>query len=384
MANLSFDVVIIGAGPAGSSAAYRLATSGLSVLLVDRTSFPRNKPCAGGVTPKAIKILPFDIAPVIRFYAHDIQLRMPCSAPFRHTVPRPVCFMTLRSELDSFLLDKALQAGAMFDVQRTIESISCDDSSVCIRFGRSHVVRSRFLVGSDGVNSVVRRLLFPNFKPRRAWAIEAIVSKCDAASTSLPLTFEFHRVLRGYAWIFPKDDHYNIGLYTSSSKPPFRRPDLIDYAKQALGTDRLHSFQGFPIGMGGTAYRGGPDNVLLAGDAAGMAEPLFGEGIHNAIKSGQAAADAILLAIKTRHKATAWYRDRLSPLRRDLSTCELVAAQFYENVRAGYGLLTNPLAPGAAYLSEGWADGLTLDDLLRPTTFVRRLFSAPRASLGVL
>src|SRR3954471_18240929 len=102
-----FDVAIIGGGPAGSTAAYRLATAGARVLLVDRATFPRDKPCGGGVTGRAARLLPFAIDPVVE----DVVDRLACSLAsrrrFRRTSRAPLALMTQRSRLDQFLLQKA-------------------------------------------------------------------------------------------------------------------------------------------------------------------------------------------------------------------------------------------------------------------------------------
>src|SRR3954453_5538946 len=98
-----FDVAIIGGGPAGSTAAYRLATAGARVLLVDKATFPRDKPCGGGVTGRAARLLPFSIEPVVE----DTVTQLECGLRYRHHVSRtarkPIAFMTQRSRLDHFL-----------------------------------------------------------------------------------------------------------------------------------------------------------------------------------------------------------------------------------------------------------------------------------------
>src|SRR3954469_21092852 len=108
----SYDVAILGAGPAGSTAACRLAAAGASVLLLDKATFPRDKPCGGGVTGRAARQLPFSIAPVVE----DVVDRLECGLRYRNHVTRraraPLAYMTQRRRLDHFLLQKAAEAGA--------------------------------------------------------------------------------------------------------------------------------------------------------------------------------------------------------------------------------------------------------------------------------
>src|SRR4051812_49798657 len=108
----SYDVAIVGGGPAGATAAYRLASAGASVLVLDKATFPRDKPCGGGVTGRAARQLPFSITPVVE----DVVDRMECGLRYRsHVVRRaraPIAYMTQRRRLDHFLLQKAAEAGA--------------------------------------------------------------------------------------------------------------------------------------------------------------------------------------------------------------------------------------------------------------------------------
>src|ERR671937_2582419 len=96
----NFDVAVIGAGPGGSTAAYRLAAAGSSVLLVDKARFPRDKPCGGGVTLRAARLLPFSIDPVVEDVVHRFELRLGYRSGFERTSSEPLCLMTQRRRLD--------------------------------------------------------------------------------------------------------------------------------------------------------------------------------------------------------------------------------------------------------------------------------------------
>src|SRR5216117_3706664 len=115
----SVDVAIVGAGPAGSSAAYRLATAGARVLLVDRATFPRDKPCGGGVTGRAARLLPFSIDPVVEDVVERLECGLEYGRRFERRARAPLAFMTQRRRLDHFLLRKAEEAGS--DVREGVE-----------------------------------------------------------------------------------------------------------------------------------------------------------------------------------------------------------------------------------------------------------------------
>ena len=131
------DVAIVGAGPAGSTAAYLLATAGASVLLLDKATFPRDKPCGGGVTGRAARLLPFSIEPVVE----DVVDRLECGLRYRHRFTRrargPLAYMTQRRRLDHFLLQKAAEAGAEVREGETADARELD---------------ARMVIGADGCN----------------------------------------------------------------------------------------------------------------------------------------------------------------------------------------------------------------------------------------
>ena len=102
---MRFDAIVVGAGPAGSTTAYRLARAGASVLLVDKARFPRDKPCGGGLTLRAARLLPFSVDPVVEDVVDRFQLRLRYGTSFERASEEPLCLMTQRSRLDEFLRD---------------------------------------------------------------------------------------------------------------------------------------------------------------------------------------------------------------------------------------------------------------------------------------
>jgi geranylgeranyl reductase family protein len=376
------DAIVVGAGPAGCAAAYDLARAGLRVVLLDKRDFPRPKACAGGLTIKARDRLRFPISETVEFTASELHVRLrgqPCRAL---PAPAPVCLMTVREKFDDFVLGQTRAAGALFQRIDGIKAVEEGQAEVVVTAGDGQRFAAAYLVAADGANSRIAKLAgsFAGFS--RAWAIEACIAKNECPSAG-EMEFDFGYVGKGYAWIFPKGDHLNIGFYTTRQAPDFSRAALADYAKFRLGSDRLEHVVGAPIGIGGQFYRPCRGRILLAGDAAGMAEPLFGEGIHNAINSGQAAAHAIIAATTSGEAAAAAYARALAPLRRDLAASAFVAGQFYRHVALGAKVLASAAFPhvGRACMN-GYAAGKTLDAILPVPGFVWSALSrrpAPRA-----
>jgi geranylgeranyl reductase family protein len=354
------DVVIVGAGPAGCAAAYDLAVDGMGALLLDRHDFPRRKICAGGLTAKSLRALRYRIDPLIQRTVHSMAVSCRLRRRKRLSSADPVCFLVERSAFDAFCLRQTLSAGARFARIRRIVSIAESNGGVSVITDRGKI-RSRFLIGADGVHSRVRRLTGRFARIRRAFAVEGIVER--PPSPTLPLGFDFSWVKDGYGWVFPKNGHINVGLYGLHSDARMTRRHLADYAARRIGGPPPVHVAGYPLGIGGWRYRPGRGRILLTGDAAGLADPLLGEGLFNAITSGQLAAAAIRAASTGGGDACRCYARALQSVQRDLLFSRLAAAFFYRLPRTGHLLLTSPAA--SIPLMKGFSRGLPLIDIFR-------------------
>jgi geranylgeranyl reductase family protein len=354
-ASMKTDVVVVGAGPAGCAAAYDLASSGIRVLLLDRTEFPRKKVCAGGLTVKARRALPYSIEPVVQRTVSSIAVS--CRLRRQRVLPGkdPVCYMVDRPAFDHFCLQQTMVAGAVFNVVKRIDSIVESRGGVRMITDRGSI-RCRYLIGADGVHSRVR-LLTGRFKAIRfGFGVEGIVAGLQGDDPGMG--FDFDRVDGGYGWIFSKNDHINVGLYTLRSPIRIQRQDLADYVFRRLGGAAPEKVSGYRLGMGGWRYRPGQGRVLLAGDAAGLVDPLLGEGIYHAIVSGRKAARAIVDAMDSGCDACRSYEIALTSIRRELLFAQFAASVFYRMPELGFTLLTSPAA--RIPLMGGFARGMPL------------------------
>lgn len=353
------DVVIIGAGPAGAGAALDLARAGLSVLVVERRSFPRDKPCAGALTTKAVARLRFPIDEVARGCASEIEVRVRGRSRLIRA-PGPVATMTLRRELDALCLRHAVAAGAEV-LAASVAGLEEDDDRVLVTTGDGRRLEARYVIGADGASSRTRRLIGVP-EGRQALAIEGIV---PAALTSMPalMMFDVAAVEGGYGWIFAKGDHLNVGLYVASSVNPLRKDDLIAFARRVLGAESVEGVVGHPLGITAGPMTLGTARVLLAGDAAGTAENLLGEEIHNAVASGQAAAEAIHSSIATGGRASDAYRRLMVPVLADLRMSARLTPPFYAFPEMACAIMAFP--PVGGRLARGFASGVPLDRIIK-------------------
>jgi len=349
------DVIIVGAGPAGVAAAYDLCQAGESVLLLDRHEFPRNKACAGGLTVKTLKALRYPVDAVIRKRCRSLIVGQALSRAVQFRGRREICAMTVRRELDTFCFEKALAAGARFKTIGRIQAIRENQAGVDIQTtGGLH--RAAFLIGADGATSRVGKLTGEFTDGRLGFAIEGAL---PANPGKMPrMTFDFNIIKSGYGWLFPKGDHVNIGLFTSHPSVILKKRNLRAYARKKLGKTDIMNLAGHAVSMGGWRYRPKSRRILLAGDAAGLVDPLLGEGLYNAVRSGQLAARAIITAPASSQTAGSLYKRLLDPIRRDLRLGCLLAWWFYGRPNWGYWALTSP--PVKYALMKGFAKGWTM------------------------
>jgi geranylgeranyl reductase family protein len=353
-----FDVAIIGAGPAGTAAAFDLLTEGLKVLILDKYEFPRKKACAGGITPKAYHLFKYDISSIVKRECRTIKINPPNKKSFFVKDEKTLCYMTRREELDLFSLNAVMDKGAVFQVTKKIQSIYETPSFVEINTN-GETYKSSYLIGADGANSIVRRFVSKDKFFQKQFAIEADV-KIDRPE-NYKMEFDFSRSKNGYYWIFPKDDHVNIGMYSFGLKAKLHPQRLYDYATERLFSTRLEAIKGYPICTGGFKYRPDSNRILLAGDAAGFAERLLGEGVYFAVKSGQHAAMAILESEHQALSAKDRYFKKLKAIQTDLKIYELSSKWFYRFPNVSLKISSFPFIHRR--FVKGYANGKTITQI---------------------
>lgn len=308
---MKHDVIVVGGGPGGSTAAWRLAVAGARPLVLDAAVFPRVKICAGWVTPAALADLEIDPEK----YPLTIQAFTACTLAFegtRHETRwrRPASYGILRREFDHYLLERAAAAGA--DVRWGLRV-----TDVAVTRGAARVVTEHgefeapLVIGAGGHRCPVARAL-----GRISEREEVVVAQ--ESETRLPpyRVAELARFmdapelyvepdLRGYAWYFPKGDWVNIGIGCTGGADrslPGRRDALVGALRAGgrLPADLdIAPFKGHAYVVRRQAPRRlcGP-RFCLVGDAAGLARDLSGEGIGPAIRSGRLAAEAALAFLR--------------------------------------------------------------------------------------
>lgn len=384
-----FDVLVIGAGPGGCNAAAMALRQGLTVAQVDRYAFPRVKPCGGGFTIKSSLAVGFDPEPVLRGEFTDIQVNLWQRRVNRFSHPRSALLrMVERSEFDAWLVEQNRKSAGFqfYDGERVLE-ISYDET-FRVRTSRQ-VLLGRQLVGADGAYSLVNRI-FSIGRPRGfAIAAEVVLPRDEAAlSEETPPCFDLGAIDRGYGWVFPKDDHWNIGLYTMG-KSRTLRADLRAYIT-AKGfrsrTDLMGTFVSHQFPYGGYRISVPEAPVYLVGDAGGFGDALTGEGIYHALESGRLAGETIGDCLAGRVSHRAYYRRIRRAVLADTLLTYLIAQRFYRNLDRACAILRSPTV--SRPLLEGYASGRTLGQsiqksgLLRTATLLPRVMMSARESVS--
>ncbi|MGZ8983597.1 MAG: NAD(P)/FAD-dependent oxidoreductase [Methylotenera sp.] len=300
----SCDALIVGGGPSGSSCAWRLREAGLDAVVMDKTLFPRDKVCAGWITPAVLDVLQLDaesyaqqhvLQPITAFRTglingKDMETRYPAT----------VSYGIRRCELDDYLLQRS---GARLRLGETLKSLQRDGKKWIV----NDAISTPLIIGAGGHFCPVARFMGAQLGADEpiivAKEIEFEMSQvqCDDCQVlgETPELY-FCRDLKGYGWCFRKGNYLNIGLGREGNYHLSEHlKNFYDFLKQRGGIpkDCPESFHGHAYLLYGHAVRKQlDDGMLLIGDAAGLAYPQSGEGIRPAVESGLMAAATILEA----------------------------------------------------------------------------------------
>ncbi|RMH74751.1 MAG: geranylgeranyl reductase family protein [Actinomyces sp.] len=310
------DVLVVGAGPAGTAAAIHLTRAGIDTLVVDRAHFPRDKTCGDGLTTLALRELEdlgLDPATVASWTpVREAVLVAPSGR--EHRLPLPdgpglYAAVARRHHLDHALVELARRRGAPVVEGRALTAVAVDDAGVTVTFADGGHARCSRLVAADGMWSPVRRALVPDAADgyRGEWhAFRQYLTGVDPrAARELVVWFE-PDVIPGYAWSFPVGDSTaNVG-FGLRRRGRLAGAEMAALWRDLLARPRLRAVLGpdatpegphrawpIPARIGRLPLTAAGGRVLFVGDAAGAADPLTGEGIGQALVTGRLAAAAL-------------------------------------------------------------------------------------------
>ena len=342
-----FDALVVGAGPAGSLTAYRLASAGASVLLADKARFPRDKPCGGGLTTRALRLLPFSVDPVVEDVVDRFEFRLGYRSRFeRISGGEPLCLMTQRRRLDAYLAEQAASAGAVFRDGLKVAGVEARDDGVSATVGGDRV-EAAVLIGADGANGVTARTLGLAGDYTYGVAFEGNVPYGPASEARHRgrLVLELGIVPGGYGWVFPKGDHVNVGIGGWESEGPRLRTLLRRVCEaHGLGDAPISELRGHRLPLRRRDSRIARGRAALVGDAAGLVDPLTGDGMYEAFYSAKLTANAVLELLRGQAETLDPYAAALTDgLRRVTETSWKAKLAFDRFPRLSFGIARIPL-----------------------------------------
>ncbi|MEW6724077.1 MAG: geranylgeranyl reductase family protein [Bacillota bacterium] len=322
-----------GAGPAGAAAAAHAARAGLKVLLLDKSLFPRPKPCAGGVTTAAVAELP---APLPDHLGLDTITKLNANYRSNGKVVfngDPFMVTVDRRAFDQWIVELAQAAGAFFRPGVRVESAESEGGLRRVSTNRGSFL-APVVIGADGMASRLAGSVRRKFRPVETGL--CLVAEVDgphlAARHQGEIVVDYGAMPRGYGWIFPKGGRVNIGVGAICGRGKELRRGLEELCRrwgvapvpQALGC--------WPVPVGGFSRPLAISGLLLAGDAAGFVDPFTGEGIRHALVSGRQAAQAAVAISKGTPECAAltrYKKDCQEMIERDLRAALMISLGFF-------------------------------------------------------
>lgn len=356
-----YDVVIVGAGPAGVTVASSLIDQGIRVLIIEKEKLPRCKICAGGFTKKSLSILSIPYEEQVKFTAKEVMISYRQKMVNIISGSKVLVKMFERKDFD-FLYIHSL-VGTKINIKDcvTLKKILYENTKFILRTEKE-TIECKYLVGADGVNSVVNHTFNIVDKNDYGFGVEV---NCPLNSQSIGkyyMRFDFDRSIKGYFWIFPKDKYLCIGAYSSCKNVKGINKLLSNYISD-LGLSYEENLRGHLIPFHGINYKQPKFPCILVGDAAGFGDRFTGEGIYYAIKSGQIAGEVIRSSFKNGYfdykKLQKQYNKEII---RGLKIGYILGEFFYINLPLSYKFLQSSIVTRIFY--EGFAKGYTYDQIV--------------------
>jgi len=309
-----YDILVVGGGPAGATAAHFLGQNGLKVLLIDKSAFPRDKPCGGGISVRIVRRFPYlddELKRIPVNWVGRVYLESPAGISLHYDSDRPLYLMIRRYDFDNLLYTLA---GRSVDItQGLIRKLAQGPDGVAISTSDGREFHAKLVIGADGANSFVARASgLRRGNVRHEYAIDMMeetpYQKLDVADRKTMYVYYGIHGHYGYGWIFPKCNYINLGVGFKLDYYMDRLSgnhydhhswfvEQLQSQRVVTGSSDPGAFKAFPIPVAGPLPCTYVNRVLLCGDAGGFVNAFTAEGIYYAMVSGECAAKTALDAV---------------------------------------------------------------------------------------
>ena len=377
-----FDVIVVGAGPAGSTAAKKCSDYGLETILIEKQSIPRLKPCGGGVSQKALKLIEGGVPDdLVEQRIKGIRLFSPSLRSVDLVAQKPIGITTQRDKFDAFLTQLAIKAGCQLIQADEVIDLLIEEEGVTCKLKSGKTFKGSIIIGADGANSVVAakagiRKKWSNDEVGLCFESEVRISDADMKKLDPDLLeLYFINIPFGYGWLFPKKSSISLGVAGGLAYLQNKRSIFSDFCSTVSKLKGINitvpKFEAHLAPAGGINRKIVADRTMLVGDAAGFIDPFTGEGIYYAMRSGQIAADCCKKAIEEhttnrlffeRNYGKVCYEDFIKDLKVALRLTHLVHGRF----DAFFNVLGKSPGTSMIELSSGTTYYRTLQKKLLP------------------
>jgi len=332
-----YDCIVVGSGPSGAAASYHLAKRGRSVLLLERESLPRYKPCGGGVSPMVQQWFDFDFSPAISLKIKTVQYTYQSGDPVSMELEteEPI-WMVRREVFDHYIVQQAQKQRAVVHDQTVVTGVAWVGDHWQITTDKD-TFQGKYVVAADGANGTMPKWLgFKERKRRMSAALEVEVPMVNPEISAA--YFDFGSVQNGYIWNFPKADGYSIGVGTfiGGEKQNLKELGAKYAASWGLDLSTMKQY-GHPIALWDGNQTLHTKNAVLVGEAACIVDPFTAEGIRPSLMTGTFAAEAIDQALGGDSQALGNYSRRVhQEWGEDMVWAQRIAGMFYRVPSFGY------------------------------------------------
>ncbi len=342
MGEVNYDAIVVGAGPAGSTAAYILASRfDRKILLIDKEVFPRDKPCGGYLTKRVFerfRYLTPDREEFTEVPTYGSYFYGPDLSRMEWIQSQPVGYLVLRTRFDDYLKNLAVSKGVKFVEGAKVVGLALQGDGVQVELEQKEKYTGTLVIGADGARSIIAKKSYIYGKSEKLKKGLCVVSEfpvpegfLDEAHGRDRATHYFYgfQDIVGYAWLFPKKRHVNVGIggpANSGRELGQKFPDFLKFlirnklVPAATSTDTPYKAALIPTSTALYLERSCADRVLLAGDALGVASSISGEGIYQSMVSGEDAAIVANEALNRQKFATPFLQQYEKLWKKDLAS----------------------------------------------------------------